>query len=771
MTSTDQSRLDAETSKRPQSGVGEIEETDHHQTRRTAGVAGFLWGLATVAVTAIGGLVPLISNPRFYFYDDTAAGAFGIWFEIGQKLRAGVWPIFSSQGWAAGNYAAEGQWGIWNPLIMLVGLLANSASNVVVFSTILKIVTLMILALGTYLLARGYGAVRPLASVAGVTVTLAGFTTYMDASSWVTGLMVFALLPWAWWAVRRSVERSKNPIAAIIAAYLLITIGYVHGTIMLAIVMLGLLVEAALLRKYKELLRVLFFGVIFGLFALAVYLPGVLTASVTARATDISNTGFLTTDLTGLASSGLASSTPQIIGWWGVFSPVPMLYIAWFLPLGALVMLDKLRLNWRRFSALFFTLTVALMLVLAPSDMGPLRFPVRLMPYVALTVIVLVCVLLSSCRVAVPTRGRLLAVGGLWATGLYLAFGQNPQKIRLHLIFAALSLIGLLATIWVLYSRRLPRRLLSRSRIRLLPRARVRAAAVVVLAVCLLTAVGQKHYFTAAPLPDFKMPDQVSGYSKQLDHVPGMAFTVGDPTRLGPSIWNSTLSANSWYMSHALVQNLYSPIMFRTYNQDLCMDAHGRTCQNAADSLFTEDPATGKLLVDLLSIDTVQILRDSQDVDGSKLAARQVPSGWIEVSRTHDYLLWERKDPMKNTGEAVWTSAGTSVSTESNSSQRLVLKVDKTNTAGGTIVLSRLAWPGYQASGATFEKPTRDYLLTLNVPAGSEGKEIVVSFEPPGWSTVVVSIIVGLALGLGWSTLWAFRHRRRLLSSEALEAN
>ena len=292
-----------------------------------------LWGLVTVAATVLGALIPLIRTPRFYFYDDTQAGAYGIWIEIGESLRRGDWWLFNDEAWAAGNYAAEGQWGLWNPMVMLIGLLATAVADGVVFATLLKISLMAVLALGTFLLARSYGAAAPWAAVAGTAVSLTGFTTYFDGSSWVTGLMVFALLPWSWWGLRRIIVRRGNPAPALIASYLLITVGYVHGTIMLVVVFLALLIELLVRRQAARIVPLCITGVILGLVALTVYVPGVLTAEVTARASEIGNSGFLGADLTGLASSSAASALPQVSGWWGAYSPVPVLYIAWFLPL------------------------------------------------------------------------------------------------------------------------------------------------------------------------------------------------------------------------------------------------------------------------------------------------------------------------------------------------------------------------------------------------------------------------------------------------------
>ncbi|MCQ1955063.1 YfhO family protein [Arthrobacter sp. zg-Y826] len=717
-----------------------------------------LWGLVTVAATFIGSLIPLIPNPRFYFYDDTQAGAYGIWVEIGESLRRGEWWLFSDEAWAAGNYAAEGQWGLWNPLIMLIGLMSTVITDAVLFSTILKIALMLVLALGTFLLARSYRATAPWAAVAGVAVTLTGFTTYFDGSSWVTGLMVFALLPWAWWGLRRLITESRNPAPALIFSYLLITVGYVHGTIMLVIVFLALLIEVFVRRTPARAVPLVVSGVILGMVALTVYLPGVLTAGVTARASDIGNSGFLGTDLTGLASAAVGSALPQVSGWWGAFAPVPVLYIAWFLPLVGLVSGRRIRGSWPALAGLVTVGVISLMLTLAPSDLGPLRFPIRLVPYVSLTALVLLAVLLSRFRVRQLTGGRIAAVSVLYAAGMYLAWSQNPNITRIHFVLGAVAAVGLICAVVVLYAPH--------------PLVRtwgVRAAAAGIILVSLVAAVGQKHYFPSTPLPDFHFPESPEAYDEPLAEAEGMTFVVGEPDRLGPAIWADTLASNAWYLSDIPTHNLYSPIMFAKYSEDLCMTSHGWTCQNAADSLFTVDEETGELLVDLLSIDTVQILRDPADTSGEALKARMVPEGWNEVERTGDFVTWVRAEPLENNGEAVWATPGTRVSTVSDTSQELVLHVDEVPDGGAEVVTSRLAWPGYDAEGASIADPLRGYLLTVDVPAGSEGQDIRITFEPPAWPVLVVLIWSAIGLGALWSVLHLMQSLRR--RNRAVEPN
>ena len=706
------------------------------------------WLAATVLAAFLGSLIPLITNHRFYYYDDTQAGAFGIWFEIGTKLSAGEWPLFSDSAWGAGNYAAEGQWGIWNPMILLIGWMASNSANIVVFSTILKITCLCILSAGTFLLARSYKAGAEWSAIAGVSVTLTGFTVYMDASSWVTGLMVFSLLPLTWYGLRRMALEEGNPFLALVPAYALITIGYVHGTIMLVIVFVALLLESWLLGGRRSALRLLFAGLVCGLISMAVYLPGVLTAPVTARSGGIGNSGFLTPDLTGIFTAWVPGSLPQVTGWWGTFATVPLLYVAWFLPVLAIVDYSKVKAASRKLTALWVVGLLSLALTLAPSDLGPLRFPVRIMPYVSLAVLLALSVMVSRFRVPVLGRGRMIAIGAISLAGIYLGWSQHPT-VRSAALFGLLACIGIAGILFVLYFRRQGLRL-----------KRPVLMAGGVLLVSMVIAAGQHIAFKAAPLPDFGMPDAPESYSRQLPEAQGGTFIVGDPTRLGPEIWNETLASNAWYLNSAEVQNLYSPIMFAKYAEDLCIASHGWSCGAAAGKLFETDPTTGKVLADLLSIDTVQILRDPDPLSNTAFNGPP-PAGWYEASKSADSVVWVRDEPQLNTGQLVWTSEGTALSLVSESNQEVVIRVDRMGDAPGQAVLSRLAWPGYDAQGATVAAPLRGYLLKVDIPAGSVGRTVTVRFEPPGWPVVVGCIILAVGISASWSVAELVRLRRR----------
>jgi hypothetical protein len=700
--------------------------------------------LAACLVVVVGALIPLYFNSRFYYYADTQDGAFGIWFELGEKLRNGEWPIFSTQAWMAGNYAAEGQWGLWNPLILGIGLLASYSSNVLVFSTLVKLFFMVVAAAGTYALTRSYGARTGPAFVVAAAAPLAGFTLFMDAPSWVTNLMVWSLLPAAWCGLRSMVHRGGSPLLALVAGYLLITIGYVHGTLMLVFLFLGLLLEALLLGKGRQVWKLLTTGVALGLIAVTVYLPGVLSAGVTARADSLANDGFMVADLTGLASAGVATSLPQLIGWWGTYAKEPLLYIAWFLPIFAWVRWSSFRQHARALSGLLFMLVLSVAFVVGPGQMGPLRYPARIMPFVALTVLVLLAVLLSRIPAPAFTRMRLGAALALILGGTFLAFGQDPLHWRRHILSAALSGVGVYLS-W-LFLRRASYRPARNGRAERAARRPSWLRPAAVLAVVTLATVGvQAHYFARDLQSDPNAPVEVAEYQTQLPEAEGDTFVVGTGSQLGSSMFSDTLLANTWYLNRAKVQNLYTPLQYKTYSEDLCMTHRGETCPAAFDKLFSTDAKTGLLLVDLLSIDSVQVLRAPAQ-SAADLLKLQVPSGWQRVSADEDSILLRRTELTSDAGGVEWASPGLSVSDEVNSPQKLSFRVGAVPAGGGQVVLSRLAWPGYTLSSGTLAEPDRSYLLTVDVPSDAAGTVIELDFRPPGWTAAVAAFGVGLLL-------------------------
>lgn len=705
-----------------------------------------VWAAVAVVVTGLLGAARLLVTPRFYFADDTEVGAFGQWWQLGDRLLSGHLPILDPHAWQAGNYFAEGQWGLLNPVTWLIAITARWAENPVVHATLVKLAFLMLMAGGAYLLARSFTASAPWAAVAGVLVPLGGFTVYMDAASWATGLFNAALLPWVWWGLRRAVEFGRSPIPYLIASYALITFGYVFGVLILVVVLVESLVRAIVARDRERIVRTLLASVWGALLTVVVYLPGVLTAPVTERAGfSVANTRFLNADLSDLMSAASPTATASVGAWWGPETAAPLVYVAWLLPLIPMftpVSRDVVR----RCIPLFVLIGLLTIVVIGPSQVAALRWPVRFMPYVCLAVAVLVAVLATH---AFPDRVTRRRVG--WSllilvvtTGITVA--NTPGQWRWIGLAMAVQALAIVAIGYVALTRRIP----SRSR-------RTTLAAAAAIGVSVLLLVPQTLVFPSTPLPKFGVPDSVARLQSVLPDSPGDAIVVGDIYAYGgmDASFNERLMGNLWYLSPTPVSSLYTVLPYSTFSKDLCMDLRGATCADAIETLWSTDPETGLPVADLMGVSTILAMKATFP------EAPTPPDGWSLVTEGELTWLFERERAVPGAGGVAWTGDGTAVTVIDASDTDVSFRVDSIGD-DARVVLGRLDYPGYTISGGERAAPTRGWLLTVDAADAQPGDIVTVSFRPPGQTLMLAGLALCAVVLVGWSFL---RYRVRRQSS------
>lgn len=719
-------------------------------------------------------LLPLIFFGRFYFQDDTENGAYGVWYHLGKSLLQGQIPVLNPAVWSSGNYIAEGQWGTWNPLVMTFGVLAYISPNAVVLTTALKIAMLVAAGMGTFVLARSYSLPPEWAFIAGIAAPLNGFTMYFDAPSWVTGALVWAIFPFFWAELRRMMGGKRNPFWAFITGYLIVTVGYVAGTVAIGFILLAVGIETLIRKAWGPAIRIAVTGVSMGLVAVVVFLPGVLTAAVTTRGTTgIWNDDYVSIDFNSLLMAPIATAYPQLLSWWwsGTSATSPAAYIGWFLPAIAFA-------SWGRFKKLapdlrdlFIFLAAAAAFVLLPTTIGPLRYPARFMPYVATGAVLLVIISLARARRPHIGRPSLYFAIGLVALGAYLGWAQVPARY-LTIFLAALIAAGALVALWWLLNH-------PEARSHRWNRFGLGAMSLIAIGVLLATAATTLLQHRTSPrsgLSFANQPADVSTYKGVLAGVKNDVLVVGDALDYPQSnaTWEQTLMANAWYISDASVVNRYQLVGFSRFNDLLCLRYLGGTCPELAERLFHRRSETGLLLVDEMQIDNVQILKKSfnkpQVANASnnyvsrdeKLEVPPVPTGWHVAAETDGTVLWSRDVPLGPAGGVSWSQPGTHVTEVSRDDTKVVLRVDEVPAGGGRAALSRLPWPGYTVDGAELMKrPVGGYLLGLDIPSGAQGKLITISFEPPGWRVGIPVWAAAVAGMLGWSLVVLRRSRRK----------
>jgi hypothetical protein len=698
------------------------------------------WAGAAVLTVVVALGVLLVTDHRYLWYGDTPAAYYGWWYHLGELVRHGHWTTIDPHAWRAGNLAAEGQWGLWSPLTIGIGLLTTVVPDLLVATAVVKLGLVALGVVGVYLLTRSYDAPPAAAYVAGVLAPMGGMAQYLDLPSWAAAEMIWALFPWVWWALRRTMLRGANPLPALVAGYLLVTVGYVFGTIMLLVAILACLVDCAVVRDRVAALRVLGAGVLFGLVALTVYLPGVLTASVTARvepAYTLAPHKF-TTD--PLALLGAVLPTGVVPG-----SHVPLLpyaYLGWLLPI--LLWLDwgRVRRAWRPLAGLVLFVVVTAAMVDGPAEVGPLRYPLRLQPFLVVGLGVLLMAAWSRFGLARPSRLR-LGLSCLWVAlagfeSVARASSQWPAQVcSVLLVGAALALLW-----WLVRTGR-------------------RSWLAPVAGVVTLAAFGMQHaFFPTPPSPQRNAPTTIGAYQHLYPQAVGDLMQVGDAESLvlsSPAAARAVPIASGWYLTGVSSSSTYTSISQAAYKSRYCVYYDGNSCPHLLRTLFSVEPTTGRERVDLLGVSSLLLVRQAY----SPHTLAHPPAGWVVADRTPYTVLWTRRTPVAGAGAVAWTSPGTAVTDVQVGSTGTTFRVDRLAPGGGTVVLSLLDWPGYSTSVGSITDPVDHYLVTVRLPASAQGRTVDVGFHPPGWTAELGAWALALVAGAAWSVEAAVRRRRQ----------
>lgn len=702
-------------------------------------------GAALLTVYAVW-LLALIRPTRRYFLGDTQNAYYGWMYEFGTSLRQGQWPILDPGQYASGNNIAEGQMGLFSPLSALWALGSTVAPNLVVYATLLKFAVATIGIVGGYLLARSYGVPPPWAAVVAIVVPLCGFTLMSEAPRWFAGQQVAALLPWAWLGVKRLIE-GRHPLPALVAGYLVVSVGYVYGTMFLIIVLAGLLLEALAQRRevyagsWRPFLRGLGASLWCGLIAVAVYLPGVLTAPVTTRRTKIGGDGPLQLPWDGFLGLHL-----PMIGNPGSASSPTFTYVVWFLPLAVLVDWRAAARHWRSLVSLFVPAVLMLVWSYGPYNLGPIRWPGRILDAYTLVLGLGLVVLLTR-----HARDRRLGPLGLGVLGVWFVAGAVVRICQEPSGWPTVVVVSLLLAAVVLRVIRL----------RAAPHAR---PAALVLAASVVVGVFATLGYPNIATPQANMPSDRAGYRDYLPDAVGPTLIIHDSDNFGaagnkefytPDRAKYVLTGSLYTLTGKPVVNSYTTIGFEPYSDRFRLRFSGDHFPGRLKNLISEEPTTGMRWIDLLGIRTLAV--------GKIPAAEKVdlPPQWQQVGENPYQRVYVRKNALPPPGSVAWSGKGVRLSEKSSSRFDTSFTVDAVPPGGGNVVISRLAWPGYRVEGAEWGRPLHQMLLVVHLTPDDVGDEVVVSFRPPGWPLELGALVLAGGVALAWAAgaTWAARRR------------
>jgi hypothetical protein len=712
------------------------------------------WGAVTALTVTLGYLLIVLRNTGFFLQDDSESGAIPTWLYIGDRLHQGTLPILTPDAWMAGNWTVEGQNSLWNPIQLAIYYIAPLVDRLDLLAAGVKGCFALVLALGVYRVALAYGARPAWAAVVGAAMPFSGWVLYYDSATWVTSLFGLAWATQAWASGVRYARGQSGPIPMFVFAYLALSIGYVHSAIGMALISLCVLVgEGVRSRSWVPAAKVAAVAIAAALCGVVTFLPGYLTSSVTWRVigtAEVVNDNLFTAPWSESLNAAIPTALPAIQGFSGSqVQHAPVSYIAWFiLPVLAFVDWGRARRLARELTGPLMLLVVMLIVTAGPSHLGPIRWPARMLPFLAATVLVLIGVLVSRVVSLAGWRRKAAIVTILAVISVLRAASASPRGIGAFALWALILLA--VSAVAIAMGRRF---------------GVASAAGTVLVSVLAVLWVQVGLFPTNGGVSQWHMPVSRSAAKSHFPDYNGVTLQLGvrAPVKTlaqADANWRSLVAGNYARTLGLSYVNAYTAVGHQKFSNLLCIRWEGGTCQKAEKYLFAVDPTTGRTYADLMGLDRVVLVKNSFP----HALAQGAPIGWHFGTRA-DPLAWvlQRNTPRPAQPGRVVTSPGVTVSGAAPSSDTAE-SMTVSSPGGGSVVFSRLLWPGYTATLDGHQAPVdsvRGVFVTVRVPAGTQSARLDLSYRPPGTTLGLYLAGGGVVLLTGLLILELILWRRR----------
>ncbi|HEX2148977.1 MAG TPA: hypothetical protein VHI31_02210 [Actinomycetota bacterium] len=716
----------------------------------TRSVAATLLAYLVVQGCQLGALFLLA--PRFFWLDDsqTQFGPMAWW--LGNNLRNGRPPLMDPDFGMAGNFTADMQYGVLDPLHWGLQWLIGLSDNPIVFSWIFGSISVLVLGTGSLavlLLHR----VRPALAIAGaVGIASSGFFLWYG-SFWWPLMWSAAWLPWLWaglsskgWAgavatgvATWALLASGNPY--IFPFVLLIVAGYVWESRRSAGSFRGTLTGGLAARG-----AALFGGVV-------VASPTLLTALELAPLTlrhvspdpVIGNEGVDIPNLVDVLLGGVTLiGQTNSMGTHLARSPA-MATMLIAVPLLALV-------SWRKAFRSPGVLTAVLVcgagavFTQLPSVVWELRVPMR--HTVAFQIFLPLLALVAVSAAPNLSRERVLAAGGLIAAQFTLAVLRSPLLSIWHLLATVVTAAALAAAIHLLRQNAGFRALA--------PVALVASAAVALLVseqmmVTVQERVDEIEFMGSMEPRPYRA--QVAGYEigDSLQEYRDRSYAVDRTMTIlvwapfdDDRGWEDGIMAGNGNLLAGLKPGFGSLAVWqKRLDEHWCIDFLGATCD--ARNLLRRAEGTSRVWIDLLAADYVLLQTTAPD-----RLRRHFERNWAKVEETDFWLEYRRKDTLPGRvtdarnvemREDGWQAgpayAGAPMDTY----------VVSTGAQPGSLVFRIPYWPGLRATLDDRAIPISTVdrsLLRVNLPPEVSGSELKIYYDPIGARISTPATILGL---------------------------
>lgn len=711
------------------------------------------WLAVSAGTTAVLMVVVYAWQPQFYLVDDKRNQYLPVMMDIGRRLLAGEWlPVIDPNLGNAGNYSLDVQYGLFEPVHWLVAIGLSGFADLQLAAFVWALVFEVLFAVGTTALASRLRMPGAWAAAAGLAAAASGWVFFKLSLDWVPGLMSITWVPWLWWSWTGlgGRLRARDCLGIAVFSYLVFASGWPSTWLAFAALVAGLAAEAfarrdrtAGLHAWLEPLVVRSTCALAGVVSAGLtVLPLSNAASYTIRQVGVTNNDYLTPNLADV----LAFAAPQLNGELlqfpsGVFISRPVFFAVWF----GVVILWSVRWDralWQRPAVITSVVGCAAMVVLmqAPSSLGPIRNQIRQLSGAQLFFAVGVCALAHAGPLVV-SRARVMGIFATVAVMGGLSWSRNPGGGD---AFAGILVVGVAAVVLVVVIAWVPRF----------------AAVMAVASTFGLTLTAFGLYNSGHDPLRLREPDRLTAGTLDLTSRDAPVYFAHQPG--GPGVWDvwqrdGVGRGFSDLRAGARVAPGYSSIMQRAFHAQMCLtSAHGQACPRTVDRLFEQEPTTGVPYVDLLGYRTLVVQKGRLRVAFDEVATPD----WHLVKQGAGVVEYQRDGPIAVAGRVTDVLGRADLRAVSLSNATQAYQVS--TPTGATLVFRDLYWPGYVATldGRRLPvTPLHGMLVSVELPPGAEGR-LVVSYVPLSNASLVVLPGTSLLL-LGAGCVWVLVRGRR----------
>jgi hypothetical protein len=664
--------------------------------------------------------IPLLMSGNAYYRDDMQTQYMPTFYSIGSMLlNHHQIPFMTTHSWFGGNIAGEFQYGIFNPVELVLYSFLPIIHSLPAGAGFLAVIHYGILSSGVFFLSRTLGISNKYSYIAAITVVLNNFIFYWFAESWFPEFSSIAFMVWALAFVFRAKESKWSFAAAVVATYLTITTGFPQTIVALGLC--GLIYSGVEIYQNRNLPSFLPFLSLClgGMAALISVLPTLAMVLVSDRTTS---------DMT-TATSMIPSLGDLLV----VFNPIhpshilypternvkaPIYYVAWFV-LPALIFI-----NWKAIRripqkniCLFIYVIVFLVLTQGTGGINVLKLPIRFAVFFQIFLTLSALYLWTHYRDNKPSKAKIYSFAMILIVTGVMSILQYPHKI-IGISFA----VGMCIYFGLKFAHKD------------LSLAKLVAMTLLLAVVSRVSGGGYNHMFPRAIF----YPEISSSINLNTTDANYNMYLVDDVYNDSWGTKGNNYIKYIWFGNMGLISghpsiNGYSPIKQYGLQKRFFRMVQGFTPIESGIAGLELEPTTGMPFFDLMRVKNV-IATNGQQAD---IFTREKPADWQELAATNPYTrTFTHTLPNENLpGTLSWPVNGLSAVESSPASAALeTLAITSRSKGVNKLIFARTSWPGYEATFNGLAVPVSTvagFLLAVELPDDGTAGIVKLSYHIP----------------------------------------